>query len=117
MLQIFKTKHEKSLKNTIDRYKNGLLETRNLQISNENFSTEAICDEYLDSSSFKNLSLLNVNFDSSFFKECLFQNVIFDSTSLQDAEFENCSLTNYQLRNCNLSESDFTETIFKREYR
>jgi len=39
----------KLLQNMIDRYKNGLLETRNLQISNEKFSTETICDDRLDS--------------------------------------------------------------------
>ena len=82
----------KSLQDIIDHYKNGLLETRNLQISNEKFLTEVICDERLDSSSFKNLSLINLNFtnidfESSFFKECLFKNCIFESTSLQDAEF------------------------------
>ena len=47
----------KSLQNIIDRYKNGLLETQNLQISNEKFLTEIICDERLDRSYFK--SLLN----------------------------------------------------------
>ena len=52
----------KSLQNIIDRYKNGLLDPRNLQISNEKFLTEVICDERLDSSSFKNLSLINLNF-------------------------------------------------------
>ena len=39
-----------SLQNIIDRYKNGLLETRNLQISNEKFVTEVISDESLYSS-------------------------------------------------------------------
>ena len=57
----------KSLQNMIDRYKNGLLETRNLQISHEKFLTEVICDERLNSSSFKNLSLLNLNF------KCLYE--------------------------------------------
>ena len=52
----------KSLQNIIDRYKNGLLDPRNLQISNKKFLTEVICDERLDSSSFKNLSLINLNF-------------------------------------------------------
>ena len=64
----------KSLQDIIDYYKNGLLETRNLQISNEKFLTEVICDERLRSSSFKNLSLINLNFTnidfgSSFFKD------------------------------------------------
>ena len=107
----------KSLQNIIDRYKNGLLETQNLQISNEKFLTEIIYDERLDSSSFKNLSLINLNFtnidfESSFFKECLFKNCIFESTSLQDAEFENCNLINCQIKNCNLTRVDFTETTF-----
>jgi len=52
----------KSLQDIIDHYKNGLLETRNLQISNKKFLTEVICDERLDSSSFKSLNLLNLNF-------------------------------------------------------
>lgn len=107
----------KSLQNMIDRYKNGLLETRNLQISNEKFLTEVICDERLGSSSFKNLSLINlkftnIDFDSSFFKECLFKNCIFESTSFQNAEFENCNLINYQIKNSNLARVDFTETTF-----
>ena len=38
----------KSLQNIIDRYKNGLLETQNLQISNEKFLTKVIYDERLD---------------------------------------------------------------------
>ena len=111
----------KSLQNIIDRYKNGLLETQNLQISNEKFLTEVICDERLNSSSFKNLSLINLNFtnidfESSFFKECLFKNCIFESTSLQDAEFENCNLINCQIKNCNLTRVDFTETTFDKCY-
>ena len=78
----------------IDPYKNVLIKTRNLQISNENFSTKAISDECFDSSSFKNLSLLNLNFthgnfDSSFFKECLFKNCIFEIRSLQNAHIQN----------------------------
>lgn len=109
----------KSLQNIIDRYKNVLLETRNLEISNEKFLTEVICDERLDSSSFKNLSLINLNFtnidfESSFFKECLFKNCIFESTSLQDAESENCNLINCQIKNCNLTRVDFTETTFNK---
>ena len=87
----------KSLQDIIDHYKNGPLETRNLQISNEKFLTEVICDERLD---------------SSFFKECLFKNCIFESTSFQDAEFENCNLINCQIKNCNLTRVDFTETSF-----
>ena len=107
----------KLLQNMIDSYKNGLLEPRNLQISNKNFSTEAICGERLNSSSFKNLSFLNLNFNnvdfaSSFFYECSFKNCIFDITSFQDAEFENCNLINCQIRNCNLTRVDFTEMIF-----
>lgn len=71
-----------------------LLETRNLQISNKNFSTEAICGERLNSSSFKNLSFFNFNLNKV-------QNCIFDITSFQDAEFENCNLINCQIRNWN----------------
>jgi len=108
-----------TLKDIIDHYKNGLRETRNLQISNEKFLTKVICDERLDSSSFKNLSLINLNFtnidfESSFFKECLFKNCIFESTSFQDAEFENCNLINCQIKNCNLTRVDFTETTFEK---
>ena len=107
----------KSLQDIIDNYKNGLLETRNLQIRNEKFLTEVICDERLYSSYFENLSLINlnftnINFESSFFKECLFKNCIFESTSLQDAEFENCNLINCQIKNSNLTRVDFTETTF-----
>lgn len=58
----------KSLQDIIDNYKNGLLETRNLQISNAKFLTEVICDERLDSSSFKSLSLINLNFTNIDFK-------------------------------------------------
>ena len=42
----------KSLLNIIDRYKNGELETRNLQVKNEKFLTEVINDKYLTSSLF-----------------------------------------------------------------
>lgn len=108
-----------TLQNMIDRYKNGLLERQNLQISNENFSNETICGdgEILYSSTFKNLSLFNVNFrtinfESSFFQGCFFKNCVFDSMILQSGKFENCSLTNCWLRNCNLSKLDFTETTF-----
>ena len=106
-----------SLQNTIDRYNNGLLDTRNLQISNKQFLTESISDKRLTSSVFKNSSLINlnfttVNFASSFFEECLFENCIFDLTSFKATEFENCSLRNCQMRNCNLAQVSFTETIF-----
>jgi len=101
----------------IDSYKNGLLETQNLQIIDENFSDEIIRNECLFSSTFKNSSLLNLNFTnvdfgSSFFQKCFFKNCIFDCTSLQEAEFKNCSLRNCQIKNCNLSRVDFTETTF-----
>lgn len=107
----------KSLQNMIDHYNDGLLETRNLQISNEKFLGEIICDERLNSSSFRNLSLINVNFtnidfESSFFKECLFKNCIFESISFQDAEFENCNLRSCQIKNSNLTRVDFTEMTF-----
>jgi uncharacterized protein YjbI with pentapeptide repeats len=108
---------KKPLQNMIDRYKNGLLETRNLQIMDENFSDETIYDERLFSSTFKNSSFLNlnftnVNFEFSFFQKCLFKNCIFESSSLQETEFKNCSLRNCQIRNWNLSKVDFTETTF-----
>jgi|AntRauMFilla1563_2_1112583.scaffolds.fasta_scaffold01250_7 uncharacterized protein YjbI with pentapeptide repeats len=93
----------KLLQNIIDNFNDGLVETRNLQISNENFFTETIHDQNLDSSCFKNLS---------FFEKCLFKNCIFDSVSFQDAGFENCSLINCQIKNCNLIRIDFTETTF-----
>ena len=107
----------KSLQNMIDCYREGLIETPNLQIINENFSDGTICNERLFSSTFKNSSLLNlnftnVNFESSFFQKCLFKNCIFDYTSLQEAEFKNCSLINCLIKNCNLSDVDFTETTF-----
>jgi uncharacterized protein YjbI with pentapeptide repeats len=108
---------KKSLQDRIDDYKNGLLETRNLQIRNEKFLTEVICDENLYASFFKNLSLLdlnftNVSFDSSFFIECSFKNCIFENTSFQEAQFENCNLINCQIKNSNLAKVDFTETTF-----
>jgi len=100
------------LQNMIDLFTNGLLETQNLQISNENFLDEIICNERLFSSSFKNASLLNLNFTNVDFGSSFFQNCIFDRTSLQEAEFKNCSLINCRIRNCNLSKVDFTETTF-----
>ena len=45
-----KSNMTKSLQNMIDHYKNGLLETRNLQIKNKKSLTEVICDERLASS-------------------------------------------------------------------
>lgn len=109
----------KSLQSIIDHYKNGQIETRNLQVKNEKFLTEVIRDERLLSSSFKNLRLINlnftnVNFNSSFFTECLFENCIFEGGSLQDAEFENCKMINCQIINCNLTRVDFTETTFNK---
>jgi len=74
---------DKSLQNMIDRYKNGLLETQNLQISNENFSDETICNEFLFRSSFKNLSLINLNFT----------NVNFESSFLTNACLKTAFLT------------------------
>lgn len=52
--------------------KNSLLETRNLQISNEKFLTEVICDEHLDSFFFRNLSLINLNFTNIDFESSFF---------------------------------------------
>lgn len=114
-----KKKMNKSLQSIIDHYKNGQIETRNLQVKNEKFLTEVIRDERLVSSSFKNLRLINlnftnVNFNSSFFTECLFENCIFEGGSLQDAEFENCKMINCQITNCNLTRVDFTETTFNK---
>ena len=107
----------KEFKNVIDQYKNGRLETQNLQIRNESFSTGAVLDESLELSSFRNVSLLdlnftNVDFASSFFYGCSFKNCIFDRTLFRDAQFKNCSLKNCCLRNCNLIKVDFRETTF-----
>jgi len=104
----------KELKNVIDQYKNGRLETQNFQIRNESFSTAAVLDESLELSSFRNVNLLdlnftNVDFASSFFTECSFKNCIFDKTLFRDAEFKNCSLKNCCLRNCNLIKVYFFE--------
>ena len=96
----------------MDRYKNGLLETRNLQIWNQSFLTEALSDESLELSSFRNGSLINLHFTSSFFNECSFKNCIFDRTLFRDAQFKNCSLKNCCLKNCNLIQVDFRETTF-----
>ena len=110
---------EKKLENIIHRYTNGLLETQNLQIIDENFSNENIHNEYLFSSTFKNSSLLNlnftkVNFESSFFQKCVFDNCVFDLSSFSDSEFQNCILRNCQIMNCNLSQIEFTETTFEK---
>jgi len=80
----------KELKNVIDQYKNGRLETQNLQIHNKSFSTGAVSDEFLELSSFRNVNLINlhftnVDFASSFFSECSFKNCIFDRTLFRDA--------------------------------
>lgn len=88
-----------------------------LKIRNESFSTEAILDEKLWFSSFKNVSFLdfnftNVDFSSSFFDECSFQNCIFNRADFRDTEFQNCSLENCCLRNCDLIKADFRETTF-----
>jgi len=107
----------KEFKNRIDQYKNGELEMQNLQICNQSFSTGAISDEFLELSSFRNVSLINllftnVDFASSFFNDCSFKNCIFDRTLFRDAEFKNCSLKNCCLKNCNLIKVDFRETTF-----
>ena len=113
-----------TLKNTINCYKNNLVETPNLQIIEKTFSDEVIAfpdeviaDLTLYSSTFKNSSLTNikftnVNFESSFFEGCFLENCVFDSTSLNSIECENCTLKHCLLINCNLSDSNFTETIF-----
>ena len=59
---------ERTLQSIIDRYKNNLLETPNLQISKENFSDETICDKMLYFSTFKDLSLINLNFTNIHFE-------------------------------------------------
>ena len=106
----------KLLQNIIDGYNNGLLERDNLQIRNEIFQNETICEEYLEGSTFRDLSLINVNFtkvnfDSSHFYDCLFKDCIFESTIFAAANFENSRLTNCRLRNSNLTKVEFIENF------
>lgn len=108
----------KSLQKIIDKYKNGLLETHNLQIKNQEFSTEVIFDEEnLAGSCFTNLRLTNleftnVNFESSYFVQCLFKNCIFENTFFTKAQFLNCNLINCQIKDCDFKDADFRETTF-----
>ena len=110
----------KNFQNLINQYKSNRVATQKLEIlkiNNESFSTEAICDEFLELSSFKNVSFLdfkftNVDFGGSFFNECSFQNCIFDRTLFRDTEFQNCSLKNCHLKNCNLAKVTSEKSTF-----
>ena len=62
-----------TLKILVDRYKNNLLETSNLQISKQTFRDETLHNEIFTDSTFKNLSLLNCNFVKGNFKSSLLE--------------------------------------------
>ena len=71
-----------TLQNIIDSYRSGLLSTTNIQVFEKKlynqtikFPSELIADLTLDSSTFKNSDLINiefinVNFEPSYFKKC-----------------------------------------------
>ena len=108
-----------TLKSIIESYRSGVLSTTNIQVfekklSDETikFPSELIADLTFDSSTFKNSDLINmgfihVNFESSYFENCIFENTI-----LQAAQFDDCMFKNCRFIDCNLSEVDFTGTIF-----
>ena len=114
-----------TLKNLIDRYKQGLLNTPNLQVISKVFSNEVIhfpddmlvdltfSGSVLKNSQLTSIKFFNGSFGSSFFNESFLANCAFENVTFQLMKCNKCVFKNCLLINCNFADSYISETIFE----
>lgn len=120
---------EETLKSLVDRYREGLLPTPNIQVTDMVLSDETILfadniDDNLGDVSFSNcmvknssltsIKICNGNFELGFFTESTFKNCTFESTNFQELECKKCVFNNCSFMNCRFVDSEISETVFSK---
>lgn len=114
-----------TLKSLVDNYKQGLLDTPNIQITNMRLSDEVLkfptytlsldvsFSNCLVTKSFlTNIKISNGNFELGFFTQSTFENCTFKRTNFQEWECKKCTFQNCSFIDCKFVDSAISETIF-----
>ena len=114
----------KKLKNLIESYKEGKLNTPNIQVIGKKFSDEMISlpdDVFLDltfsraffeKTHLTKIQFCNGSFGLSFFKDCCLENCSFSNINFKEMRSFKCTFKDCLFMDCLLVESEISETIF-----
>jgi uncharacterized protein YjbI with pentapeptide repeats len=114
-----------TLKNLIECYQKGELNTPNLQIIDKIFSDEVInlpddvlldltfSRAFLEKSRLTKIKFCNGSFGSSFLKDCFLENCVFANINFQEMECQKCIFKDCLFMDCIFVESSISETIFE----
>lgn len=115
----------KTLKNLIESYQKGELNTPNIEVIDRIFSDEMIkfTDDVLldltvsraffEKSRLTKIRFCNGSFGSSFFKNCFLENCVFLNIHFQEMESLKCIFKNCLFMDCIFVDSEISETIFE----
>ena len=115
----------RTLKNLVDNYKQGLLDTPNIQITNMRLSDEVLnfpsytlsldvsfSNCLVKKSYLTSIKISKGNFELGFFTQSTFENCTFKRTNFQELECKKCIFQNCSFIDCKFVDSTISETIF-----